>query len=171
MPEIQKIMKTTLLHPWGYFIFIKLKIQNIKITCPFSPSKRITFSYDSCIIQNSEIKFISPQTKTKKSMLSCQEDPFPKGGKKYLITSSSFFFLITIFRQRWQKEFLASWAFYFSLWFSAFLSIGYWTWRELVFQSLRYSWEKPWSFPVDGSPKIVCWKPDGKNENAIHPSV
>ena len=62
--------------------------------------------------------------------------------------------------------------FYFSLWFSAFLSIGYWEWREwLVLQSLRYSWDKPWSFLVDGSPKIVCWKPDGKNGNAIHPSV
>lgn len=62
-------------------------------------------------------------------------------------------------------------SFYFSLWFSAFLSNGYWEWREqLVFQSLRYSWEKPWSF-LWWLPKIVGWKPDGKNENAIQPSA
>lgn len=62
-------------------------------------------------------------------------------------------------------------SFYFSLWFSAFLSTGYWEWREqLVFQSLRYSWEKPWSFPW-WLPKTVGWKPDGKNENAIQPSA
>lgn len=62
-------------------------------------------------------------------------------------------------------------SFYFSLWFSAFLSTGYWEWREqLVFQSLRYSWEKPWSFPW-WLPKIIGWKPDGKNENAIQPSA
>lgn len=62
MPENQKVMKTTLRHPWGYFILKKLKIQNVKTSCPFSPIKKgITVSEDSCNIQNSEIKFISSQ--------------------------------------------------------------------------------------------------------------
>lgn len=61
--------------------------------------------------------------------------------------------------------------FYCSLWFSAFLSIGYWEWRQQLFFKV---WDIPGKSPDlsrDGSPKIVCRKPDGKNENTIHPSV
>lgn len=49
-------------------MFIKVKIQNIKIICPFSPSKGTTLSKDSYNIQNSKTKLLSPQTDTEISI-------------------------------------------------------------------------------------------------------
>lgn len=45
-------------------MFIKVKIQNIKIICPFSPSEGTTLSKDSYNIQNSKTKLLSPQIDT-----------------------------------------------------------------------------------------------------------
>lgn len=45
-------------------MFIKVKIQNIKIICPFSPSEGTTLSKDSYNIQNSKTELLSPQIDT-----------------------------------------------------------------------------------------------------------
>lgn len=49
-------------------MFIKVKIQNIKIICPFSPSEGTTLSKDSYNIQNSKTELLSPQIDTESSV-------------------------------------------------------------------------------------------------------